>query len=65
MLTAISPNATAVPQASAPASATRPTAAPTPASPSRAADQDTVTISSAGQHAARSAGDVDHDGDSH
>ncbi len=65
MLTAISPGAMAAPQASAPATPTRPTAAPSPASPSRTTAQASVTISSAGQHSAQSAGDLDHDGDSH
>lgn len=34
------------------------------AAPSRATEPDTVTISSAGQQAAKTSGNMDHDGDS-
>ncbi len=61
MLTPIS-SATAVPpQASVPQAASH----AAPAGASRVNAQDTATISPAGQKAAQSVGDVDHDGDSH
>lgn len=65
MLTAISPNAAAAPQAATTAPAARSAATAASLSASRATAQDTVTISSAGQQAAHAAGDVNHDGDSH
>ena len=45
--------------------ATTPQPAAQPEHPSAKLAEDTVSISAAGQKAAQSAGDVDHDGDSH
>ncbi|MGA8042318.1 MAG: hypothetical protein WCA37_05890 [Terracidiphilus sp.] len=65
MLTPISPSVAAAPQATATASAARSAVAAATVSANRASAQDTVSISSAGQQAVHTAGDVDHDGDSH
>lgn len=64
MLTPISSNAAAAPQAVAQQVAVQ-SAHAAAVSQSRANAQDTVTISPAGQKASPSVGDVDHDGDSH
>ena len=64
MLTPISSNAAAAPQAVAPQAAVQ-SAHTAAVSQSRVNAQDTVTISPAGQKASPSVGDVDHDGDSH
>jgi hypothetical protein len=64
MLTPISSNAAAAPQAVAPQAAVQ-SAHAAAVSPNRANAPDTVTISPAGQKALHSVGDVDHDGDSH
>lgn len=60
MITPISGNSPVVmPQSGAQSVAAK----ATPASPQ--SSQDTITLSSAAQHAAKASVDVDHDGDSH
>ena len=66
MLTALSGVAAAAPRSVAASQPPAPAAASTAAAAtSRATAQDRVTISPAGQQAAKATQDVDHDGDSH